>query len=387
TTYMSSEELTAFETSINKGFVGIGVQYIDCDGTFIVTKIFNDSPAENAGVMAGDIITNVEGVSVEGMSSDDVVAIIQGEEGTPVVIGFTRGTELIDIEIIRGTVDSNTYGYMVDEDSAYVEILSFGDTTGSELEKLMINFKEQGADSLIIDLRDNGGGYLTSLVEVASLFLDKDEVAMIEEYSDGSSEIYMTTGGKIEGYDEIVIIVNGSSASASEVLTLALMEKLDNVTVVGSTTYGKGTVQTTQFFADGSAIKFTAGIWTSPNGVWIDGVGITPDIEVDIPTILSLWIPALTEGLVIQLDEVASGVLVAQEALDFLGYEITRKDGYFDETTMAALQAFADDIGYELVDGIDETIYNAMISETQKQWATDSSLDPQLQKAIEVIND
>lgn len=386
TSYMSNDEINSFQTSINKGFVGIGVQYIGGDSLNIITKVFKDSPAQKAGVLEGDIINKVDDVLVKDLTTDEIADRVKGEEGSIVKVEFIRNGEAITIEIKRGAVNNNTYGYLVDDHTGYVQLFSFGNTTASELKNYLESFIESGANQIIIDVRDNGGGYLDSLVDVASLFLDKGVVCMIEEYADGSKDIWKTNGGKIEGFEEIVILINGNSASASEVFAIAMKEQRENVTLIGETTFGKGTVQNTKSFADGSALKYTAGRWLSPNGVWVHKEGIAPDIEAATPNIMAMPLYKMEEDTIVGLDEVSLYVAAVQEALEFLGYEGIRKDGYLDEMTYDALQQLIIDYKLETTDILSDELYSAIISIAQREWATVREKDTQLGAALAFLN-
>ena len=383
TAYMSSQELDQFTTSINNNFVGIGVQYIGTNGLNMVTKVFKDSPAFNAGIKEGDVIFSVDHKSIENLATNEIADMVKGENGSIVNIGVLRDGKELSFDIERGPIMSNTYGYSID-DIGFVQIFSFGESTSYELEKYLLEFKEKGHKKLIIDLRDNGGGFLDSLVDVAGLFLGPDVECMVEEYSNGQIERYKTKGQKIDDYEKVIILVNGNTASAAEVLTLALKEKLPNTTIVGSTTYGKGTVQTTKVFNDGSALKFTVGRWLSPSMKWIHKEGIVPDEVVDAPEIFSLLYPKM-EDEIVKVDSVSIFTNYVQKILKFLNYDIDRTDGYFSNQTLEILNKAQRDFNFEVTDYIDDKVYMAFVSLAQRTWSTDITFDNQLTRAIEMM--
>ena len=387
TSYMNAEEVTAFTDAINRNFVGIGVSYFDNNGTFIIERVFIGSPAEKAGVLPGDIIKTVDGVSTQGLTSDDLVDRVRGEENTVVTIDFQRGEEIVTLEITRGVIKNTAFGKMIDEDTAYLEIYQFGEDTGSEVEQYMQLFKEKNAKDIIIDLRDNGGGYLTTLEDIGSMFVPKDGILIQQEIYSGEKLVSKSRGNILIDFEEIILLVNENSASASEVLTAAIKENID-ATIVGVTTYGKGTVQQQHAFSDGSALKYTVAEWLTPNGNHINGVGINPDVVVDLHPVMNEIFTQLTEDEAYGIDTVDESVQDAQLALDFLGYNVDRTDGYFSSKTLSALEAYIRDYKLEDEPIINKVLLDKLRSEVVRIWNVEKSeKDVQLKKALELIND
>lgn len=387
TSYMNSEEVTAFTEAINRNFVGIGVSYFDNNGTFIIERVFIGSPAEKAGVLPGDIIKTVDGVSTQGLTSDDLVDRVRGIENTVVTIDFQRGEEVVTLEITRGVIKNTAFGKMIDEDTAYLEIYQFGEDTGSEVEQYMQLFKENNAKDIIIDLRDNGGGYLTTLEDIGSMFIPKDGILIQQEIYSGEKLVSKSRGNIIVDFEEIVLLINENSASASEVLTAAIKENIE-ATIIGVTTYGKGTVQQQHAFSDGSALKYTVAEWLTPNGNHINGVGINPDIVVDLHPVMHEIFTELTEEEAYGVDTVDDSVQDAQLALDFLGYNVDRTDGYFSTQTLSALEAYIRDYKLEDEPIINKQLLDKLRSEVVRIWNVEKSeKDVQLKKALELIND
>lgn len=387
TSYMNAEEVTAFTEAINRNFVGIGVSYFDNNGTFIIERVFIGSPAEKAGVLPGDIIKTVDGVSTQGLTSDDLVDRVRGEENTVVTIDFQRGEEVVTLEITRGVIKNTAFGKMIDEDTAYLEIYQFGEDTGSEVEQYMQLFKEKNAKDIIIDLRDNGGGYLTTLEDIGSMFVPKDGILIQQEIYSGEKLVSKSRGNILIDFEEIILLVNENSASASEVLTAAIKENIDT-TIVGVTTYGKGTVQQQHAFSDGSALKYTVAEWLTPNGNHINGVGINPDVVVDLHPVMHEIFTQLTEDEAYGIDTVDESVQDAQLALDFLGYNVDRTDGYFSSKTLSALEAYIRDYKLEDEPIINKVLLDKLRSEVVRIWNVEKSeKDVQLKKALELIND
>ncbi len=386
TEYMSAEEVLEFTQSINRNFVGIGVQFLSDNGINMIEKVFRGSPAEKAGVLSGDIIHKIDGEIADGMNSDEIKERVMGDEGTDVTIEFLRQGEPVVITITRGQISATSFGTVLEDGIGYLELYQFGEGSGTEVKGYLDDFVEQGVSRLIIDLRDNGGGYLTALADIASFFVPKGTVVMKQEYADGQKTEIQAQGGMYTNFNGIVILVNNNTASASEVLTMALKEQRDDVTVIGTKTYGKGTVQITHSFNDGSALKYTTSKWISPNEVWVNGVGIEPDETVNLHDVLNRTFGGLEEGQILQKDQVSEAIKDVQLSLDYLGYAPGRTDGYFSEGTAAALSAFCQ--AYELSDNgtIDETIYKALFSAVRRDWSLSHTHDVQLHRAQEVLH-
>lgn len=384
TTYMSKEEVSEYASSINMDFVGIGVQYNS--STFAIIRVFKDSPAENGGLIAGDIISKIDGVDVSNKTSDEIKDMVLGEEGTTVDITVNRAGELLTYTIVRAEVDGSVYAY-AENDYVILEISSFGLNTGNECIKYLDEYTDYS--KIIIDLRDNGGGYETAVQEIAGIFLGKDKVVMHKIDTNGNSNTdYTISNAYYDNFKKIIILTNDGTASASEVLTLALKEGHDDVTIVGETTYGKGVMQTQYTLSDGSVIKLTSAYWTSPNNNSIHKVGIIPDKEVKLDDIFYETIYKFeNEDDKYEIDSVNNFVKIAQMELKYLGYSVNRTDGYFENSTLSALNMFKEDNGLE-VDGIlDNNTYEALYSKVVSVYSNDESKDVQMLKAKELIDE
>lgn len=385
TSYMTKDESQSFNQSINMSFVGIGVQYYAGDNLNVITNVFKDSPAEKGGLQAGDIIKKVDGTEItEDYSIQDLVL---GEAGTPVKIEILRGEDTIVLELIRQEVSALASGYMVDEATAYLAISSFGQQLGEVTQNYLNGFMESGAKNLILDLRDNGGGLLDAVNDLSKLFLKNGDVVYQENYTNGKTDVYKVTGSISDKYplDKIVILINDNSASASEVLTLALKENL-NAVVVGETSYGKGTVQVSYTYPDRSALKVTIAKWMGPSGESINEVGIKPDVEISLPEIFTTSYIELEEGTLIRQDSVHEAVSYVQKGLSYLGVHEGRMDGYFDSATINSLEAFASKYELNINGEINQEVISKVYSTVLRDWALNrKQRDVQLHKAIEVV--
>lgn len=389
TSYLTAKQASDLTVSINGEFVGIGIQYSTYNGLNVITKVFRESPAENAGLKAGDILYSVEGVILTEENTEEVLETITGESGTQVTVTVQRGKDLIEKEITRGTVNALAHAEVIDNNVGYLQLSTFGSNLGSLSEQYLSDFESKGVEKLIIDLRGNGGGYLTAIEQMASLLIPKGSIVYGEEFKDGSVTEYKTTEENQFSFDKIVILIDGNSASASEVLTLALKENDLNVEIVGVNSFGKGTVQTSRrISSDGSELKVTIAKWLDPEGNNIHGVGIKPDVEQRLDDVFYATYPTFAEGETFAFDSVGTQTAFVQLALRYLGYNVNRTDGYFDQSTLDAFKAFQTQAGLS-ADGIitkenTKVLYSTIIANYNENASTK---DLQLLKALEVINE
>lgn len=385
TSYMTADEMKAFRASINLDFDGIGVQYFPGEGANIITRVFKGSPAEAAGLKAGDVIHKVDGT----LATDFDVPLdeaIKGESGSKVTLEVLRNLEPVTFEITRGKISALTWGQVLDDNVGYLELSSFGMNLSSTVIPYLDQFKEEGVEKLILDLRDNGGGYLNAVEDIAPLFLPNGAVVFQEEHADGTKVKYEVKNSIADKYafKELVVLINQNSASAAEVFALALQQNVD-VTLVGHNSYGKGTIQTSKDYRDGSALKITTGKWNAPDGTNIHGVGIKPDVAVKLADIFYSEYPNLEQE--VRKDQVDPSVSFVQKGLKYLGYDVKRTDSYYDASTEQALKAFKSKLGMDVNDVIDADVVKQVYASVMLNWATHRfERDTQLQKAIEVVN-
>lgn len=383
TTYMSTEELESFANGINMDYVGIGVQYSMQNNMAVVERVFANSPAELAGIKSGDIIEAVDGVSIEGLSSDDIKAMVLGEPRTKVVITVSRGGKKLDLTATRESIDSSIYCYTQD-DYVVMELSSFGSTTAKEA----MNYLDKLTDykKIIIDVRNNSGGYQTSVKEIAGLFVGNNKVYLKQRDVNGI-EVEDLTSCSItyDNFDKIVVLVNGNTASAAEVFAICLREQLpDKVTLVGDTTFGKGVIQSTHYLQSGGVLKFTSYEWLSPNGVSIHKVGITPDVEVKQPDIAYEYYVNMADDEKYEYDSVSDVTRLAQMSLELLGYKVNRKDGYFDKSFAEALKQYKKDNSLVEDSVLDLNTYESIVSDVISA-LNEQNNDIQFNKAIEIL--
>ncbi len=282
--YYTAQELEEIYEKTRGVYFGIGA-YVGVDtasGYTVITKLIENTPASESDLRAGDLIYKVEGEEMYGLDSSEVVAKIKGEEGTQVTITVARPSgvayEYIDVTLTRARINSPTVEFkMLDNDIAYIEIVEFDDVTLGQFTEALAEARGSGMRGLILDLRGNPGGNLLTVVDIARQLLPEGMIVYTEDKY-GEREEY-TCDGKHPLEVPLVVLIDGNSASASEILAGAIKD-YGIGTLVGTTTFGKGIVQRIMQLTDGSAVKLTISKYYTPNGYNIHGIGIEPDVEV-----------------------------------------------------------------------------------------------------------
>ena len=284
TEYISAEDMDNYLDDTMGNFVGIGIYMIqntEYDRIQVLSTI-KGSPAESAGIQSGDLILTVDGVEYK---ADDMTAAsnnIKGEEGTKVTIQILRGSETLTYELTRTTVKVNQVeGKVLSNNIGYIQFTSFDETTAEDFKTKYEELAKQGIQSLIIDLRNNGGGIVDEALKIADYIVPKGTVLLYEVDKNNKETVRKATTDPIINMP-IIILTNEYTASASEILAGALKD-LGKAKTVGTTTYGKGVIQQILKLSDGSGLKITIEEYQTPNRNKINGVGIEPDEEVELP--------------------------------------------------------------------------------------------------------
>lgn len=271
--YRSLQELTSGK------FSGIGVWLKVKRGDLEIVSVLPSTPAVSAGLKRGDVIKTIDGRAFEDLTSDEAVALIKGPEGSEVSLGIERDGESLDFAITREAIElPNLQARMTDEDLGYVRLFGFARSAGDQVKIEVENLLEKGAKGIILDLRDNGGGLFTEAVTVASVFIEDGNIVTYKDASQDGVD-YDAEGDAFEEVP-LVVLVNEGTASASEIVAGALQDR-DRAVLIGTTTYGKGSVQEVVALPDSSALKFTTAAYFTPDGHNINGKGIEPDVQVD----------------------------------------------------------------------------------------------------------
>lgn len=281
-TYIDAENTDDFDEQIYGYYVGIGTEItLNDENQFEVTNIFENTPATDANIELHDIVVKVNNEDVSGKTVSDIGKLIQGEIGTNVTLTLRRDGAEFDVTITRDRIDLISVTSQIfekdDKRIGYIKVTNFASNTFNQFQTALNELEENDIESLIIDVRDNLGGQLEVATQIASLFLTKDKVVYQLNTNGIIQPIYSTGPGSFQ--KPITVLINGATASASEVLAIALQESAD-ATVIGTTSYGKGTIQESYKLSTGATIKFTVQEWLSPNGNTVNEVGVKPDIEV-----------------------------------------------------------------------------------------------------------
>ena len=280
--YYNEEETRSLVDSSSGNYCGIGAMFSQnmMTGIITVSKVYEGCPSFEAGLLPGDILYMVEGEEVTGVDLTSVVTKIKGEEGTEVTISMIRGEDILDFTMKRQIIEVPTIEHrMLEDQIGYIMISEFDGVTSSQFEAALKELQQGGMKKLIIDLRNNGGGSVDAVWKIGDLLLPEG-VVVSTVYNDGKTVERTSDESCIEV--PMAVLINGGSASASEILVGALQDYKAAV-VVGTQSYGKGVVQSTLDLQDGTALKVTSAKYYTPNGNDIHGVGITPDVEIDLP--------------------------------------------------------------------------------------------------------
>ena len=284
TAYYTPEEMNQEYDTAMGNYVGIGIYMIVNyeEGTITIVEAMENSPALEAGLQENDLITKVDGEEVTVDNVSEISDKIKGEEGTSVKLEIKRGEEEFEVEIERRRIEvSHIESRMLDGNIAYIQVLDFDGGVAKEFKENYEQLKSEGATSLIIDIRSNGGGVVDEAIDMLEMICDNGSTLLIETDKDGKETIIKSEAEPIIDIP-IVVLVNGSSASASEIFAGALKDH-NKATIIGTQTYGKGVIQTLMRLSDGSGLKTTTEEYCTPNRNKINKVGIEPNIVVELP--------------------------------------------------------------------------------------------------------
>jgi carboxyl-terminal processing protease len=388
TNYFTVEQAQQVSTTLAGSNVGVGLAYyVDQEGNMIVRFVYSGSTADQGGLAGGDIIESVEGIDAFN-NSDAVVDLIKESEGQTLSVTYTRDGQEYTTSLVPGSYDTSVYVDMQPE-YARIAITSFSEGTAQTFANALASVKEAGYDSIILDLRDNGGGYLSAAQGVAASLLPQESVVMIEEDKDGNrKDVLVSSQYEQIDLDQIVILQNENSASASEVMIGTLKDNLgDKVITVGQNSYGKGTEQVSVPFSDGTSLKYTVAKWYTPNGTSIDLVGFEPDITIEEADVFTVSYTQMEEDDVIEPDTVADNAAAVQVYLAYLGYPADRTDAYFSEQGSYALSLFQADHGLEADGILDYESFNALVAAIRDAiYLDENGTDATLLKAVEILN-
>lgn len=383
TEYLDHDESENLEDSVSGTFEGIGAEVMK-DGEYVkIISPIGGSPAEKAGLMANDLITDVDGKSISKMNLSEAVSLIRGPEGTEVVLTIIRGEQSVDIPVIRESIPIETVFSSVSEKDAtigIVRITNFSDPTYDELVTALRDFENQGITKVVFDVRGNPGGLLNSAIKIGNIFREEGQPIVYVEDNQSNKEEIVADDQKYGEYKftgDAVMLIDEGSASASEIL--AGVFKAAEIPLVGTTTFGKGSVQSIISLRSNGELKFTSARWLTADDVWINKIGIRPDYRIVLPAYTQLLYinPSVSYKQGNNLAEIQN----INAILKALNYE-TLVSNLFSKETEAATRAFQADHGIP-VDGIvTGDTSRAMVDALREKIAAN---DTQMNKAIELL--
>ncbi|XID90969.1 S41 family peptidase [Paenibacillaceae bacterium WGS1546] len=341
--YKSESESEAYSDSLQGAFTGIGARLMTENGTIAVESLVRRSPAERAGLQPGDLLLSVNGESLYGFTVSEAVEKIRGPKGTKAKLKVQRKgvSAPLDLELVRDRIDpESVVGQMGDGGVGLLTISQFADDTAIQVSEVLEDMRKQGLRALVIDVRDNPGGYFQAVVDVADQLVEKGKPIVQSEYRNGDRKIDEAVNGIADGEGcPIVVLVNKGTASSAEILAGALKQS-GGAVLVGETTYGKGTVQVpfNEELGDRSLIKLTVYKWLLPDGTWINDIGLEPDIRVVQPSYYRAW--RLPRDSALKYDDAGEAVQNLHTILAGIGFPADRSDGYFGHGTARAVKDF-----------------------------------------------
>lgn len=286
TVFMKPERTESFWESVsgNESFEGVGMEIAIKGKILTVVAPLEGTPAYQSGIKSGDKVLKIDDTITDGMLIEEAVSLIRGEKGTQVVLTVNRKSfdRPREFTITRDTIQVPIARWeMLDNNIAYIKLYHFTSNLPSKFEDMVSEILNSNTEKIILDLRNNPGGFLETAIEVASWFIPKGEIVVKEEFKDGKTHEYKSNGYRALQNFSVVILVNGGSASASEIVAGALHD-VKEVKLIGEKTFGKGSIQTLESFNDGSSLKITVAKWLTPSGISIADEGLTPDIEIEL---------------------------------------------------------------------------------------------------------
>jgi carboxyl-terminal processing protease len=286
TAFVDPKRAEYLRSQLQGSFEGIGATVDMQNGRLVIVSPIKGTPADKAGLQAGDVILQVDDTKIVNMDVSEAVALIRGPKGTKVILKVQRGSNpAFDVTIVRNTIEvpEVTSKMLEDDTIAYLQLSEFGEKAKPELRKALSEALAKNPKALIFDLRGNPGGYLNTAIDVASEFITANQVVLVEKFKNGDKKLYKTSGDGLATKIPMVLLVNEGSASASEILAAALRDHKRAI-IIGQKTFGKGSVQTVHQLSDNSQLRVTIANFYSPQEHVINEVGVSPDVEIPDPS-------------------------------------------------------------------------------------------------------
>lgn len=377
--YMTKDQTKSFNEDVSGDFVGIGAEMQKKDQHVQITSPMKGSPAEKAGLKPKDIVKKVDGKSVKGQPLEAIVKKVRGKKGSTVTLTIQRGTHEQDFKIKRDKIHVKSVDYSKHGNVAVLKINKFQSSTSGELKSALLKAHKTGINKVVLDLRNNPGGLLDEAVKMINVFVDKNKTAVELQKGDHTENIKTSNNALKEAQDmDVSILINEGSASASEVFTGA-MRDYNKATIYGSKSFGKGIVQTTHEFKDGSLLKFTNMKWLTPKGHYIHKKGIQPDHTIKPPKYQQLSVIPTDKTL--KVGDNNQHVSTINIGLNALGYHTDDESKTFDSNLERQVKAFQKDHHLDETGAFDkstnEKFTQALVDKSNKH---DTVLDDLLHK-------
>ncbi|OEH92216.1 S41 family peptidase [Bacillus solimangrovi] len=384
--YMNKETAKQFTDSLDSSFEGIGAEVSMIDGKVTIVSPYKGSPAEKAGLKPNDQIITVDGNSLEGLDLYEAVLKIRGKKGSIVKLEVQRPgvAKPLIVDVTRDEIPIETvYSSVKDvngEKIGYIEVTSFSEDTAQHFEEGVAELEKQNITGLVIDVRGNPGGYLQSVEQMLKQFITKEKPYLQIENREGEKKRFFSSLKEKKDYP-ISVLIDGGSASASEILAGA-MKEAGGYDIVGVKSFGKGTVQQAMPMEDGSNLKLTLFKWLTPEGNWIHEKGVEPTVIVEQPEYFHASPIEVEEPL--KLDQTSEQIKNAQIMLRGLGFEPGRTDGYFGAETDVAVKAFQRTNELSVTGEIDEQTAGKMQQQIIELIRSEEN-DIQLEVALKLV--
>lgn len=392
-TYLSAEEAVAHRESLASERIGIGAEITRSNGKYIIVAPLKSSPADQAGLQPYDEIIRINGENIGHLSLQEVVKKIRGKQGTTLQLTIYRPdmNKHLEVSIVRDAIPVATVAHEIlntkEKKIGYISMTTFGEETAEEWKAATDSVLNAGSEALIVDVRGNPGGYLYSVSQIVSSLVKEDTVfAYMEDPNGALTPLLAEDSTELVFHEKlkrvpIVLLQDKGSASASEVLSGALKDVKRSI-IIGTDSFGKGTVQDTFDLSNGGEMKLSTHKWLTPKEKWIHGQGIEPHLAVEQSPLFGEHIRLVTEKY--EEGDYHDDIAYAQRLLKGLGYKIKREDGYFDEHTVKALVDFRQQLKLENTDVMDRAFFIALKEEVDA-FRTKKKNDKQLQMALDYL--
>ncbi|WP_420814208.1 S41 family peptidase [Loigolactobacillus bifermentans] len=382
--YLTGNDAGDLNNTISGNFEGIGAQVQKSAGRIEIIAPIAGSPAKKAGLKANDIIMSINGHSTAGLSVDQAVSKIRGKKGTSVKLVIKRGSDTFTVNLKRDVIPVTTVNtkYIKANKIGYIQVTTFSERTSKEFKAAVKKLRKQGAKSFIVDVRENPGGLMDQALKMSSMFLKNGQTIMQVKARTGAAKVYKAGKDYDKGFkitEPTKVLIDDGSASAAEIFSAALNQSA-KIQLIGSQSFGKGTVQNVSDFNDNSEFKITVAKWLTPDGTWINKKGLTPNVKVKYPSYA--YLPVVSTTKTYQQGDVAKNIKTMQQALKGLGYTVDTTNGYFSAVTQQAVRKFQTAQHLTVSGKLDK----ATMQKIQTELATKiSQNDPVYDKAVDAL--